>query len=58
MLGKVFVKYMERYADTYNRYGDSQKFLEVVHKSLEGLNLGDMLNYLRVINLMKMKIEV
>ncbi|MGR5967425.1 SIR2 family NAD-dependent protein deacylase [Bacillus cereus] len=40
MLGKVFVKYMERYADTYNRYGDSQKFLEVVHKSLEGIEFG------------------
>lgn len=40
LLGKVFIKYQERYVDTYKKYGDSEQFLNVVHDSLESLNLG------------------
>ncbi|OUQ85222.1 SIR2 family protein [Brevibacillus brevis] len=40
LLGKVFAKYLERYADTYNKYGDSQMLLGVVHSSLEKIDFG------------------
>lgn len=40
MLGKVFIKYKERYVDTYKKYGDSERFLTVVHESLENYNFG------------------
>ncbi|TPG70266.1 SIR2 family protein [Brevibacillus laterosporus] len=40
LLGRVFAKYLERYADTYNKYGDSQILLEVVHSSLENIDFG------------------
>lgn len=40
LLGKVFIKYQERYVDTYKKYGNSEQFLNVVHESLESLNLG------------------
>ncbi|EHB65986.1 ABC-three component system protein [Paenibacillus lactis] len=37
MLGKVFIKYKERYADSYRKHGNSEEFLAVVHSSLENL---------------------
>lgn len=40
LLGKVFIKYREKYVSTYKKYGDSEKFLNVVHESLESLDLG------------------
>jgi SIR2-like domain len=40
MLGKVFIKYKERYVDTYKKYGDSERFLMVVHESLEDFDFG------------------
>ncbi|MGG3452700.1 SIR2 family protein [Paenibacillus rhizolycopersici] len=40
MLGKVFIKYKERYADTYIRHGNSEEFLTVVHSSLKDLDYG------------------
>lgn len=40
MLGKVFIKYKERYIDTYKKHGDSEQFLSVVHESLENFDLG------------------
>jgi hypothetical protein len=40
ILGKIFIKYNERYADTYEKYGDSRQFLEVVHNSLEEIDFG------------------
>ena len=40
MLGKVFIKYKERYADTYKQHGNSEEFLRVVHSSLKSLDYG------------------
>jgi hypothetical protein len=40
LLGKVFIKYKERYSDTYEKYGDSQKFVEAVHESLKNIDFG------------------
>jgi hypothetical protein len=40
LLGRVFVKYLEGYADTYEKYGDSQQLLEVVHSSLKKIDFG------------------
>jgi hypothetical protein len=40
LLGKVFIKYKERYSDTYEKFGDSQQFVEVVHKTLEKIDYG------------------
>lgn len=40
ILGKVFTKYKEKYADTYKKYGDSDQLLTVVHGSLEEFNFG------------------
>lgn len=40
ILGKVFIKYHERYVDTYKKFGDSEQFLNVVYESLESFDLG------------------
>ncbi|TKI58150.1 SIR2 family protein [Brevibacillus antibioticus] len=40
MLAKVFIKYKERYVDTYKRYGKSEQFLLAVHNSLAELDFG------------------
>lgn len=40
MLGKVFIKYKERYVDTYKKHGNSEEFLTIVHSSLENLDYG------------------
>ncbi|PRP55317.1 SIR2 family protein [Bacillus halotolerans] len=40
LLSKVFIKYKERYSDTYEKYGDSQQFIEIVHKSLAEIDFG------------------
>ncbi|KAA6447226.1 SIR2 family NAD-dependent protein deacylase [Bacillus swezeyi] len=40
LLGKVFIKYKERYSDTYEKYGDSQQFVEVVHETLKKIDFG------------------
>jgi hypothetical protein len=40
ILAKVFIKYKERYYDTYKKFGDSQQFLEAVHRSLEKIDFG------------------
>lgn len=40
VLRKVFIKYNEKYSDTYEKHGDSQQFVEVVHKTLEDIDLG------------------
>lgn len=37
---KVFVKYKERYVDTYKKFGDSHELVKVVHKSLEEIDFG------------------
>ncbi|MCY9369966.1 SIR2 family NAD-dependent protein deacylase [Bacillus haynesii] len=40
LLGKVFIKYKEKYLDTYEKFGDSQQFVEVVHETLKKIDLG------------------
>jgi hypothetical protein len=40
ILAKVFIKYRERYSDSYKKHGDSQQFLEDVHSSLENIDFG------------------
>lgn len=40
ILRKVLIKYKERYFDTYQKYGNSQQFVEVVHKTLEKIDFG------------------
>ncbi|MEC3655855.1 SIR2 family protein [Bacillus siamensis] len=40
LLGKVFIKYKEKYSDTYEKFGNSQQFVEVVHETLKKLDLG------------------
>lgn len=40
MLGKVFIKFKERYADSYRRHGNSEEFLSTVHESLKNLEYG------------------
>ncbi|MEQ6853609.1 SIR2 family protein [Lysinibacillus capsici] len=40
LLGKVFIKYREKYVVVYKKYGNSEEFLNVVHESLEALDLG------------------
>lgn len=40
ILGKVFMKYKERYVDTYKKHGNSDQFLTVVHESLEEFDFG------------------
>lgn len=40
ILGQVFIEYKERYIDTYSEYGNSEKFLKVVHSSLEEIDFG------------------
>lgn len=37
LLGKVFIKYREKYVVVYKKYGNSEEFLNVVHESLEGI---------------------
>lgn len=37
---KVFVKYKERYEDTYKKFGDSHELVNVVHKSLAKIDFG------------------
>ncbi|MCK8453245.1 SIR2 family protein [Bacillus safensis] len=44
VLGKVLIKYKEKYYDTYRKYGDSLQFVEVVHETLEKLDLGRLSN--------------
>ena len=40
MLRKVLILYKEKFVDTFNRFGDSQQFLEVVHNSLRNIDYG------------------
>lgn len=47
MLRKVFTKYIERYADTYKRYGNSEEFLAIVHSSLKNLDYGRLKQLLK-----------
>lgn len=47
MLRKVFIKYKERYADTYKRYGNSEEFLAIVHSSLKNLDYGRLKQLLK-----------
>ncbi|WP_339168040.1 SIR2 family protein [Paenibacillus sp. FSL R5-0341] len=47
MLRKVFIKYKERYADTYKEYGNSEEFLKIVHSSLKNLDYGRLKQLLK-----------
>jgi SIR2-like domain len=40
ILGQVFLEYKEQYINTYQRYGDSERFLTVVHESLKEIDFG------------------
>ncbi|MDN4493365.1 SIR2 family NAD-dependent protein deacylase [Ureibacillus aquaedulcis] len=40
LLGQVFMEYQDKYSDTYKIHGNSEEFLNVVHKSLEGIDFG------------------
>ena len=41
------IKYKEKYVSTFEKYGNSQQFLEVVHGSLEKIDFG---RYARLFN--------
>ncbi|PGZ57861.1 SIR2 family protein [Bacillus cereus] len=47
ILGKVFMKYKERYVDTYKKHGNSDQFLTVVHESLEEFDFGRFSNFFK-----------
>lgn len=40
LLGQVFMEYQDKYSDTYKVHGNSEEFLNVVHKSLEEIDFG------------------
>ncbi|MFC5714429.1 SIR2 family protein [Thalassorhabdus alkalitolerans] len=40
LLGKVLIHFQERYIDTFRKHGNSQQFVEVVHETLENIELG------------------
>ncbi|MGA4722225.1 SIR2 family NAD-dependent protein deacylase [Fictibacillus nanhaiensis] len=40
ILGQVFLEYKERYIDTFSKHGNSEEFLNVVHRSLENIEYG------------------
>ena len=47
LLGKVFIKYREKYVEVYKKCGNSEQFLNIVHGSLEVLDLGRHTDFLK-----------
>lgn len=45
VLGKVLIKYKEKYYDTYRKYGNSLQFMEIVHETLEKIEFGRLSNF-------------
>lgn len=44
---KVYLKYKESYVQTFQKFGDSQEFVNTVHKSLEGMDFGRYSEYFK-----------
>lgn len=44
---KVYVKYKVCFVETYQKYGDSHEFVNIVHKNLEGIDFGRYATFLQ-----------